>query len=151
MWPQGYALVQALSAAGGTLLSEVSSVPKCLNEALKPQEHSKENKPWNEDSSLLNMRYVQGNLPIKIYQSITTQFRKENRTKLPLGIFLELASFSFPDIGWLLSDHSSSSSGTTWLKGRDSELPLYRQTSVPNHCNKLNINGVTWNFWFPIA
>lgn len=147
MWPQGYALVQALSAGGGTLLSEVSSVPKCLNEALKPQEHSKENKPWNEDSSLLNMRYVQGNLPLRYIKSSWPNLG----TKLPLGIFLELASFSFPDIEWLLSDHSSSSSGTVWLKGRDSELPLYRQTSLSNHCNKMNINGVTWNFWFPTA
>lgn len=104
-------LVQALSA-GDEPCSPKSLLPQNVLMKLQSNRNIQERISLEMRILLCLTWDMYGNLPIKIYQSIMTQFRKVNRTKLPLGIFLELASFSFPDIEWLLSDHSSSSSGT---------------------------------------
>lgn len=59
------------------------------------------------------------------------QLRKLDRRKLSLGILSELTGFSLPDIEWLLTDCSGSSSGTAWLKGGDSQLSRYSSSPSP--------------------
>lgn len=70
------------------------------------------------------MKYAQGNFPAEIHRSIMTQFRKLDRTKLFGQLLEKLISFSPLDTEQLLSDYSSSSLGTAWLKGRVSQPSL---------------------------